>query len=488
MNIYICSVIYVIICAKKIYFGDTTFPQRKYLFELVKESGNIAKACRIAKVSRGTYYNWKERYEKDGIEGLREPKSCAPHNPHKVNPEIEKRIVELKREHSNWGKKTIAQVIWKEHNWEKVVAIETVKNILERHGLWNPEKKKKRIKNKGTTSDQPNKTINIDLCFIPAESIHEHDFSAFFQFMDEFSKTDCEIIGRSVAKTTSCGVDIFSQEDKKYDEKMEEYLLMRKNKKDTKEEKKKNEDIMAMEEKAHQKQKAEELRAQRRKIRIGRKKEDINWKRFREGRKKLTDKEKKLSKDEKKKINAEWKEKSAERRVLKMNRKTEDEEWRRKQKENKEQAMITISSLVAILVIIDNCTRKCFGLPLFMQGKRVNADDIIKALEKQLPPDLKYLISDNGKQFIAEAFQKLCMKHNILHLRITPHRPATNGIAERFVERLKDMLAEREWRNEKELLKILEEVMNEYNDFPHQGLDGLSPNEFERKILCATST
>jgi len=190
---------------------------------LVKESGNIAKSCRIAKVARGTYYNWKERYEKDGIEGLREPKSCAPHNHPKVNSLIEKRIVELKREHSNWGKKRIAQLIWKEHNWEKIVAIETVKNI----------------------SDKPDKTINIDLCFIPAEKIDEHDFSPFFQFMDEFSKTDYEVIGRGAAKTVSCGVDIFSQEEKKYDEKMDEYLLMRKNKKDAKEmksSKKKNAD------------------------------------------------------------------------------------------------------------------------------------------------------------------------------------------------------------------------------------------------------
>ncbi len=454
---------------------------------MVKESGNIAKACRTAKVSRGTYYNWKERYEKDGIEGLREPKSCTPYNPHKVNPLIEKRIVELKREHSNWGKKRIAQLIWKEHNWEKVVAIETVKNVLERHGLWNPEKKKKRIKNKGTTSDEPNKTINIDLCFIPAEEIHEHDFSPFFQFMDEFSKIDYDVIERSVAKTASCGVDIFSQEEKKYDEKMGEYLLMRKNKKDAKETKKKTEDILAMEEKANQKQKAEELRAQRRKMRIERKKEDKKWKKFRKQRKELKNIQKNLSKDEKKKINTEWKEKNAERKALKAKRKTEDEEWRHMQKEIKKQAMIAISSLVAVLVIIDNCTRKCFGLPLFIQGKRVNADDIIKALEKQLPHDLKYIVSDNGKQFIAEAFQKLCNKNGIMHVRITPHRPATNGIAERFVQRLKDMLAEREWRNAEELLKILKEVMKEYNDAPHQGLDGLSPNEFEKRILCATS-
>jgi len=41
----------------------------------------------------------KPRYEKDGIEGLREPKSHAVHNPRIIDPEIERRI---------------AQWIWKE--------------------------------------------------------------------------------------------------------------------------------------------------------------------------------------------------------------------------------------------------------------------------------------------------------------------------------------------------------------------------------------
>lgn len=472
----------------KIYYRETTFQQRKYLFELIKESGNVSKACKQAKVSRGTYYYWKKRYEKDGIEGLREPESRAPHHHHTIDPLIEKRIVNLKRQHPNWGKKSIAQWIWKENNWEKVVAISTVKNVLERHGLWNAEKTKKKMTNKGTTADKPNKTINIDLCFIPAEEMHEHDFSPFFQFMDEFSKQYCNVTGISDTKTSCCGVDIFSHEEKKYDEKMGEYVLMRKNKKDAREAKKKSEDILSMEEKASQKQKAEELRTQRRRIRIERKKEDQKWKRFREQRKELKNKQKNLSNEEEKKINAEWKEKNAERKELKAKRKKEDEEWRNKQKEIKEQANIIISSLVAVLVIIDNCTRKCFGLPLLIQGKRVTADDVIKALEEQLPLSLKYLISDNGKQFIAEAFQKLCNKNGFMHVRIPPYRPATNGIAERFVQRLKEMLAEREWINAEELRKILEEVMNEYNDAPHQGLDGLSPNEFEKRILCSTST
>jgi len=72
-------------------------------------------------------------------------------------------------------------------------------------------------------------------------------------------------------------------------------------------------------------------------------------------------------------------------------------------------------------------------------------------------------------------------------VRITPYRPATNGIAERFIQRLKEMLAEWEWKDAEELTTILEEVVSTYNDAPHQGLDGLSPDEYERRLMCAVS-
>ncbi|MEA2075351.1 MAG: integrase core domain-containing protein [Euryarchaeota archaeon] len=51
-----------------------------------------------------------------------------------------------------------------------------------------------------------------------------------------------------------------------------------------------------------------------------------------------------------------------------------------------------------------------------------------------------------------------------MHVRTTRHRPATNGIAERFIERLKEMLAEREWEDVEELMRVLEEVISAYND------------------------
>jgi len=45
------------------------------------------------------------------------------HNPHGIDPEIERRIIELGKEHPEWGKKRIAQWIWKEHCIKKCLGL-----------------------------------------------------------------------------------------------------------------------------------------------------------------------------------------------------------------------------------------------------------------------------------------------------------------------------------------------------------------------------
>jgi len=49
------------------------------------------------------------------------------------------------------------------------------------------------------------------------------------------------------------------------------------------------------------------------------------------------------------------------------------------------------------------------------------------------------------------------------------------------------MLAEREWKDVEELVIVLEEVILAYNDAPYQGLDGLSPDEYGRRLMCMAS-
>ncbi len=139
---------------------------------------------------------------------------------------------------------------------------------------------------------------------------------------------------------------------------------------------------------------------------------------------------------------------------------------------------------VAILVLTDNCTRRCLGLPLFAVGPKVTAEEVIAALRALLPDALQFLISDRGTHFTAHPFAEFAQEEDFVHVLIARHRPESNGIAERFVRTLKEWLAERAWSGVEALEALLEPFRAEYNDRPHQGvaLPGLSPNEFAARL------
>ena len=139
---------------------------------------------------------------------------------------------------------------------------------------------------------------------------------------------------------------------------------------------------------------------------------------------------------------------------------------------------------IAILVLTDNCTRQCLGLPLFAAGPKVTAEVVIAALRALLPATLQFLISDRGTHFTAHQFEQFAQDEDFVHVLIARHRPASNGIAERFVRTLKAWLANRAWGAVDTLAELLEQFRAEYNDRPHQGLalPGLSPNEFAARF------
>ncbi|XP_030368972.1 uncharacterized protein K02A2.6-like [Scaptodrosophila lebanonensis] len=55
----------------------------------------------------------------------------------------------------------------------------------------------------------------------------------------------------------------------------------------------------------------------------------------------------------------------------------------------------------------------------------------------------KTLVSDNGPQLTSETFKDFCNKHGITHITTAPFHPASNGLAERFVQTFKTSVAKK---------------------------------------------
>ena len=93
---------------KRIYYPRTTTSQRKKLFEVWEETQDVGAACREARVSERTFYNWKPRFEAGGYEGLEKFEPAGPAPGSRIPQNIQGQVVELKKEHAKWGRRRIA--------------------------------------------------------------------------------------------------------------------------------------------------------------------------------------------------------------------------------------------------------------------------------------------------------------------------------------------------------------------------------------------
>ena len=128
---------------KRIYHPRTTASQRKKLFEVWEKSQDVGAACREAKVSERTFYNWKPRFEAGGYEALEKFEPAGPRPGSRMSKKVQDKVVELKKAHCKWGRRRIADEIAKQNNWVPLVSPSSVKRILERAGLLPEEAKKK---------------------------------------------------------------------------------------------------------------------------------------------------------------------------------------------------------------------------------------------------------------------------------------------------------------------------------------------------------
>jgi putative transposase len=118
------------------------------------EGEKMAALCREFDVSRKTGYKIFQRYKDCGLEGLTD-RSRRPYRQANQLPfQIEKLIVQLKRERPSWGAPKIREKLRRLHSEVPTPAISTVHAVLDRHGLVS-RGRKRRPKAQGTTLSKP---------------------------------------------------------------------------------------------------------------------------------------------------------------------------------------------------------------------------------------------------------------------------------------------------------------------------------------------
>lgn len=160
------------------------------------------------------------------------------------------------------------------------------------------------------------------------------------------------------------------------------------------------------------------MRNERRVTREQRKQEDTAWQQIKakhqtqQRSKKLANK----STQKRRKQAEQWKVLRQQRQKTVLTRKQEDQQWREKRLSLRERLsqLPIVTAWIAILVIVDNCTRQCLGLPLFAVGQKVTAEMVVEALQILLPPELQFLISDRGGNETSNVFQLLASKEEFI--------------------------------------------------------------------------
>jgi len=94
-------------------------------------------------ISRKTAYKWIERYEASGSDGLQERSRAPKHCPHRTDPELAERFVQLRQEHPHWGARKLRAVLERREPSLLLPSASTIAAILSQRGLVAPRKRRR---------------------------------------------------------------------------------------------------------------------------------------------------------------------------------------------------------------------------------------------------------------------------------------------------------------------------------------------------------
>ncbi|MDH7487601.1 MAG: integrase core domain-containing protein [Anaerolineae bacterium] len=491
------------------YFRPTTASQRELLFRVAEATGNVSQAARQAHMGRSTYYYWRGRYLANGLADLAQERSRAPKRTRiaPVSEGVRAEVLAYYREHPDErGYRMIANRLRQKHGWPvightkvgEIIRAARAAGQLDEPASPAPAAPTPRPDLPVVHAPQPGQTVHIDLCVVPLSHDGAHDLASMS--LNAAAKGATPDPQPSPPSASDCPGRVFANQELTYAEQMRSYAQQRQAKRASKGERKHRRRQKQAARQALDAQ-SDELRVHRRHQRQVRRQEDAAWRKRRAAHRAAVQQRRQQSPAERRASRAQWQAEQEswsaarqQRRQQVEQRRAEDALWRQA-RQNIRNALAALAQVplvtvwLAILVVVDSATRCCLQLPLFITGPHVTAEEIVAALRAHWPAGIEFVVSDNGAQFIAQAFACFAAEMEFLHVRIAPHHPQTNGLAERFVLTLKQWLEKRSWNGPDELAALLAEFIAYYNDRPHQAaeLKGLSPNEYATRCRTCSS-
>ena len=112
--------------------GEKLAHRRLTVLELAERLGNVSEACRRGGIDRTSFYDWKRRFQLEGLDGLKDLPPIAKSHPMTTAPEVVARIEALALTHPAYGCNRIEALLALEGR--RVSAI-TVQKLLNDKGL-----------------------------------------------------------------------------------------------------------------------------------------------------------------------------------------------------------------------------------------------------------------------------------------------------------------------------------------------------------------
>jgi transposase len=113
------------------------------VLEVLNDGAKVTDVARRYGVSRQTVHEWLSKYANHGLGALVDRSSRPLSCPHQMDPLVEARVVELRREHPGWGPRTLGHRLAGEGR-VPVPGRTSIYRCLVRHGLITPEARKRK--------------------------------------------------------------------------------------------------------------------------------------------------------------------------------------------------------------------------------------------------------------------------------------------------------------------------------------------------------